>query len=355
MFPSIIIETNKNYEQTTLFPWMKKEESITIKLDAIPIKHMNKNYIVTYSFPYMYNTIYLNSNSGVHKIDLIHLSAELNLSLFSCQTYDEHFYSVSDLKYKIPRDKFDDFYFNNESNPINVKHIDYSFVNLYDDTLPPFAYLICESEIAEIGSVLIKLNSIYGIKHQHDNLVISSLSIKRLLEGVDINFKFSNLLCNYVLNEEKSGIIITESYENDINVGDIITEIDNNHIILGKISYNKIDEVVPIEVYLNYEWNPKTLINITFNNKSPIKLEFKDVRSVINIPILHNDSSRIMKVSFQLLHYFYKNNIILRNEQLDEYLMNPYKTIPLMIEVNDELIIQKYEEPNENTNFKIFL
>jgi len=355
MFPSIVIETNKNYEQTTLFPWMKKEESITIKLDAIPIKHMNKNYIVTYSFPYMYNNIYLNSSSGVHKIDLIHLSAELNLSLFSCQTYDEHFYSVSDLKYKIPRDKFDDFYFNNEYNPISVKHIDYYFVNLYDQSLPAFAYLRCDSEIAAIGSVLIKLNSIYGIKHQRDNLVISALSIKRLLEGVDINFKFSNLLCNYVLDDEKSGIIVTESYENDINVGDIITEIDNNHIILGKISYNKIDEAVPIEVYLNYEWTPKTLINISFNNKSPIKLEFKDIRSIINIPILHNDSSRIMKVSFQLLNYFYKNNIILRNEKLDEYLVNPYKMIPLMIEVNEELIIQKYEEPIEITNFKIIL
>jgi hypothetical protein len=62
-----------------------------------------------------------------------------------------------------------------------------------------------------------------------------------------------------------------------------------------------------------------------------------------------------MKVSYQLLNYFYKNNIILRNEKLDEYLLNPYKTIPLMIEVNEELIIQKYEEPIEITNFKIIL
>ena len=355
MLPSIIIETNSNYEQTTLFPWIEKEELTIITFDAIPIKYMNKNYIVSYSFPYMYNKIFMKTTEGVHKIDLIHLSAELNLSLFSCPTYDEHFYSISDLKYKIPRDKFDDFYFNNEYNLISVKHIDYYFVNLYDQSLPAFAYLRCDSEIAAIGSVLIKLNSIYGIKHQRDNLVISALSIKRLLEGVDINFKFSNLLCNYVLDDEKSGIIVTESYENDINVGDIITEIDNNHIILGKISYNKIDEAVPIEVYLNYEWNPKTLINVSFNNKSSIKLEFKDIRSMINIPILHNNSSRIMKVSFQLLHYFYKNNIILRSEKLDEYLMNPYKMIPLMIEVNEELIIQKYEEPIEITNFKIIL
>ena len=43
MFPSIIIETNNNYKQTTLFPWIKKEGSIIIIFDAIPIKYMNKN------------------------------------------------------------------------------------------------------------------------------------------------------------------------------------------------------------------------------------------------------------------------------------------------------------------------
>ena len=318
MFPSIIIETNNNYKQTTLFPWIEKEGSIIIIFDAIPIKYMNKNYIVSYSFPYTYNRIFLKTISGVHKIDLIHLSAELNLSLFSCQTYDEYFYSVSDLKYKIPRDKFDDFYFNNESHPINVKHIDYYFDNLNAPNLPPFAYLKCESELATIGSILIKLESIYGIKHENDNLVISALSIKKLLDGININFQYGNLACNYKLSDEKSGIIITESFEDNINVGDVITDIDDLHIIRGNITYNKIDEAVPIEIYLYYEWNPKTSIRLLFDNKSPINIEFKDFRSIINIPILHEKSSPIMKVSFQLLNYFYKNNIILRNEKIDE-------------------------------------
>jgi hypothetical protein len=355
MFPSIIIETNKNYEQTTLFPWMKKEESIIIKLDAIPIKYMNKNYIISYSFPYMYSKISLSSSNILHKIDLIHLSAELNLSLFSCETYNEHFYSVSDLKYKIPKDKFDDFYFNNESHIINVTHIDYYFTNLYGDKLPPFAYLKCESHTPQIGSILIKSESIYGIKHECDNLVISSLSIKKLLEGIDKKFQFSNLLCDYTLVDETQGVTIIKSYENDINEGDIITEIDNIPIILGNIMYNKIDEAVPIEVYLNYEWNPTTSIYVSFNNKPAIKLEFRDIKSRMNVQILHEGSSNIMKISYQLLNYFYKNNIILRNENLDEYLMNPYKVISLMIEVNEELIIQKYEEPIEITNFKIIL
>ena len=35
--------------------------------------------------------------------------------------------------------------------------------------------------------------------------------------------------------------------------------------------------------------------------------------------------------------------------------MNPYKMISLMIEVNEELIIQKYEELVEITNLKIIL
>jgi hypothetical protein len=355
MLPSIIIETNRNYEQTTLFPWIEKEELTIITFDAIPIKYMNKNYIVSYSFPYMYNKIFMKTTNGVHKIDLIHLSAELNLSLFSCPTYDEHFYSISDLKYKIPRDKFDDFYFNNESNPINVKHIDYYFDNLNAPNLPPIAYLKCDSESVPIGSILIKLESIYGIKHENDNLVISALSIKKLLDGINVNFQYGNLACNYKLSEEKSGIIITESYEDNINVDDIITDMDDLHIIRGNVTYNKIDEAVPIEIYLYYEWNPKTSIKLFFGNKQPINLEFKDFRSIINIPILHEKSSSVMKVSYQLLHYFYKNNIILRNEKVDEYLMNPYKMISLMIEVNEELIIQKYEESVEITNFKIIL
>jgi hypothetical protein len=334
---------------------MKKEDTIAVTFDAIPIKYMNKNFIVSYSFPYMYEKIYLRSTKGVHKLDLIHLSAELNLSLFSCQTYDEHFYSISDLKYKIPRDKFDDFYFNNESYLIDVKHIDYYFDNIHAPNLPPIAYLRCESNVPTIGSILIKFESIYGIKHENDNLVISSLSIKKLLDGINVNFQYGSLACNYKLSEGKSGIIITESYEDNINVDDIITDIDNLHIIRGNILYNKIDEAVPIEIYLYYEWEPNTLIKLLFDNKQSIDLEFKDFRSIINIPILHESSSYIMKVSFQLLNYFYKNKIILRSEKLDEYLMNPYIHNDLMIEINEQLIIQKYEELTEITNFKIIL
>ena len=56
---NILIETHANYTETTLFPWLpESEEKIIIKYDAIPIKYMEKIYIVSLLFPYNYNHIY---------------------------------------------------------------------------------------------------------------------------------------------------------------------------------------------------------------------------------------------------------------------------------------------------------
>jgi len=52
---NILVETHANYKETTLFPWLpESEEKIIIKYDAIPIKHLEKIYIVSLLFPYKY-------------------------------------------------------------------------------------------------------------------------------------------------------------------------------------------------------------------------------------------------------------------------------------------------------------
>ena len=42
-FLKLLIETNENYKETTLFPWLpKSEKSIRIIYDAIPMTYLDK-------------------------------------------------------------------------------------------------------------------------------------------------------------------------------------------------------------------------------------------------------------------------------------------------------------------------
>jgi NADPH-dependent 7-cyano-7-deazaguanine reductase QueF-like protein len=360
----IVIETNKNYEETTLFPWiLPSTENIIIKYDAVPIKYLDKNYIISLSFPYNYKYIHLEEDNNIYKLNLIHVSHELNLSLFSCDKYNDFHYSISDLKYKIPKDNFNDFFFQNNKTYIPIKYLDYFFNNFDAPNLPPFAYFNCKSMQVEKGSVLFNIsnNSIYGIllTTYEDHIIIPSLAIKRLLDGINTEFKFSNFFCDYKLytSEINSGIKIINSNYSNIKKNEVILDLNNLMIIRGNIKYKKIDEWVPIEIYLWYEWLPKTSVIIkTFYLKDTTEklLEFKDYKSYLNIPLINtNVNSKIMKLSFQLLRYFYEKNIILRNEDIDNYLLNPFKKSNIMIDISEELISAKYYEPTEITDLVI--
>jgi len=141
----LIIRTNENYKETSIFQWLpKSKEQIEIKLDAIPIKYMDRQYMIGLSFPYDYESIHLECNKEkkeILKIDLIHCSDELNLALYSCDEYSDFTYTINDLRYKIPNEKYNDYIFNNNEE-IKINHIDYYFKNLINDFLPPMAYLI---------------------------------------------------------------------------------------------------------------------------------------------------------------------------------------------------------------------
>jgi hypothetical protein len=52
-----------------------------------------------------------------------------------------------------------------------------------------------------------------------------------------------------------------------------------------------------------------------------------------------------MKLSYQLLDYLYKKNIILKNERIEKLLLSPYKSNNFLIDLNEDLIMNKYEEP----------
>jgi hypothetical protein len=72
----------------------------------------------------------------------------------------------------------------------------------------------------------------------------------------------------------------------------------------------------------------------------------------------NNSVKNTVQITFQLLKYFYNNNVILRNNTLDEYLLNPYNSNTkeckqLYIEIDEKIIKKKYLEPTEYTDFVI--
>jgi len=357
----IVIETHENYKQTSLFPWVpKSEKNIKVQLDAIPIRYMNKKYIVALAFPYNYNYIHLENNIDIFKISLIHCSDELNLALYSCEKYDDYFYTLNDLRYKIPNDKYTDFkFYNNEE--ININHIDYYFKNMLFDNLPPMAYLKVQSSMPNTGSVLynVSTKTIYGIVYcsLDDHIIIPSIAIKRLFDGIEYGFQYSTLYADYELINKsyESCIKIVNSQYNNLKVNDRIIDINNMMIINGKIKYSKINEWVPIEVYLWYEWLPNNNLVLTKygKNKRDIILPFINFKDILNIPIIERNTNRNKKISYELLEYFYEHNLIISTPEINEYILNPYKKNNLIIEINDILIIQKYIEPTEINDVNI--
>jgi hypothetical protein len=220
------------------------------------------------------------------------------------------------------------------------------------------AYLKCQSKSAYIGSVLFNKStkSIYGILFTtYDNhIVIPSIAIKRLLDGINTDFKYSNFYCDYKIynNTVSSGIKIINTFYDSIKKNNLILDINNGMIINGKIKYSKINEWVPIEVYMWYEWLPSTNISLTIYNKgfqNTIKnLPFINFKDMLNIPFRNtNVSSKIMQLSYELIDYFYDKNVILSSDKIDKYLENPFNKIKLEIDVTEDLISKNYEEPTE--------
>jgi len=362
-FLNLLIETNENYKETTLFPWITPTQNkVIIKYDAIPIKYLDKLYVVTLQFPFKYDNLLLqdNESESQYKVDLIHSSYELNLFLFSCSDYDltqNVCYNINDLKYKIPKENFESFFISNEDTSMIIKHLDYYFYNSNAPNLPPQAYIKCYSDQSNIGSILFnpQIYGIYGIQltTTDANIFISSLSIKRLLDGINTEFKYSNFYCDYRLFSTKiiSGInILTTQYKN-ININETILDVNNLMIIRGNIKYKKIDEYVPIEVYLWYEWLPNTSIILnTFDKGNYYKkqLKFIDYNEMLKIPIKHIQSdSKIMSLSFQLLKYLYDKNIVLKDKKIERMLLNPYELHENLVDVSEEIILNKFEEPTE--------
>jgi hypothetical protein len=363
-FPHIIIKTCENFKDITMFPFLEKScKQITITYDCIPIKYEEKNYFISLAFPYKYDQIHLQKTSVdcddptiIYEIHLIHQSDELNLSIFKCDTYIGKFYTLDDLKYKIPKNNFEEFKFLNshEDGLVNINHIDYTFKNLYHDLLPPFAYLICQSEVVYNSSILINISnkSIYGIKDKFSNvnIVIPSIAIKRLLEGISSNFEYSNLYCDYELYNTtlNNGIKIISSQYDNIIQNDAILDIQNLKIINGKIKYNRIDEWVPIEVYMWYEWLPNVLMEINTYYKgvySKKNIQFIDYKQKLKIPIsAPEENTKIKRLTFRLMEYFAEKNIILFNQSIDEAIMKPYNTREIYLDINEELLNLKCDD-----------
>jgi hypothetical protein len=220
------------------------------------------------------------------------------------------------------------------------------------------AYLKCQSESAFFGSVLFNnyTKTIYGILFttHDDHIVIPSIAIKRLLDGISTDFKYSNFYCDYNIynNTVSSGIKIVNTFYETIKKDTIVLDINNSMIINGKIKYNKINEWVPIESYMWYEWLPNTNMNLTIYNKGyqniQKNLPFINFKDMLNIPFRNTKViSKIMQLSYELMQYFYDKNVILSSDKIDDYLSNPFKKIKLEIDINEDLIAKKYAEPTE--------
>ena len=334
------------------------------------LKYEGKNYFIALSFPYKYDEIHLQISSphedeptNIYAINLIHQSDELNLSIFTCDHYEGSFFSLDDLKYKIPKDNFNDFKFlnNKEDRLININHIDYIFKNFDHDLLPPFAYLLSQSETIYNGAILFNVlnKSIYGIVKKtmsknatlNTQIVIPSIAIKRLLDGLTTNFKYSNIFCEYELYSSKlveSGIKINNSLYDNIVPNEVISQIQDLKIINGNINYNKIDECVPIEVYMWYEWLPTTYIQIntyykgTFATKN---MQFIDYKELLKIPYSNqNEDTKIKRLTFRLMEYFAEKNIILDNESIDNAIINPFNTPKVYLDISEELLNLRCED-----------
>ena len=362
----LVIETCENYREIFLFPWLQKSDNKAIlKYDLLPIKYEDKQYFISLAFPYKYNYIHLEYNDDIFKVNLIHCSNELNLAIYECNKYEGKFYSINDLKYRIPLDKFDDFVFKTNESMIPIKHIDYCFKNFDSELLPPLAYLSVQSDPVYIGSILYNMSndSIYGIlQTTYDtHIVIPSIAIKRLLDGTKTDFKYSNFYCDYGLNNNiiTSGVSVIKSQYTELKEKDIITDIDNLMILNGKIKYSKINEWVPIEVYMWYEWLPNTTKTIKILKKKGKSIEknlqFINYSSMINIPIREetSDDGKIVKLTFELLNYFYERKVILNNKKITESLLNPYNKSKLSICLDDSIICTKYETPTSIESFEV--
>jgi hypothetical protein len=140
-------------------------------------------------------------------------------------------------------------------------------------------------------------------------------------------------------------------------------------IIRGNIRYPRINEWVPIEVYMWYEWLPNTSFKLKLyknNDYHELLLPFINYNNIMQIPLYNTNNyietsdsiTKSIQITFQLLKYFYNNNVILRNKALDEYLLNPYNSNTneykqLFIELDEKLITKKYLEPTEYNEFSI--
>lgn len=362
----LVIETFENYREIFLFPWLPKSSNKAIlKYDILPIKYEDKQYFISLAFPYKYNYIHLEYNDDIFKVNLIHCSNELNLAIYECNKYEGKFYSINDLKYRIPLDRFEDFAFKNNSSLVSIKHIDYCFKNFDSELLPPLAYLSVQSDPVYTGSILYNMSndSIYGIlQTTYDtHIVIPSITIKRLLDGIKTEFKYSNFYCDYGLNNNiiASGVSVIKSQYTELKEKDIIIDIDDLMIINGKIKYSKINEWVPIEVYMWYEWLPNMTKKIKIQKKKGKSIEkilpFINYSSIINIPIREEalDGSKNIKLTFELLNYFYERKVILNNKKITESLLNPYNKAKLTLCLDDSIISTKYEKPTSIESFEV--
>jgi hypothetical protein len=289
--------------------------------------------------------------------------------LYSCDEYSDFTYTINDLRYKIPNEKYNDYIFNNNEE-IKINHIDYYFKNLINDFLPPMAYLKVQSDLPTTGSILYNKsnNTIYGILYctLDHHIVIPSIAIRRLLEGISIKFVYSNFYCDYKLanNAIASGIQIVSNFYNNkqinnskkFNTNNIIVDLNDMMILNGKIKYSKINEWVPIEVYLWYEWFPYNNMILKQINKKEIILPFINFKNYLNIPLRSSSNNKIIELSYELIEYFYEKNMIISNDKIDKHIMNPYlnqdKRKVLKIETDEKLIITKYMEPTKCEDIK---
>ena len=193
-----------------------------------------------------------------------------------------------------------------------------------------------------------------------NHIVIPSIAIKRLLDGINNNFKFSNLFLDYKLTEKHNGIVVCKSYYNNIKNDTNIIYIGKNIIINGKVKYTKINEWTPIEVYLWYEWLPSDDLNIHINNSkinkiNIIKIPFVDFNTMNKIPYFTKNEKGNIKLSYELIDFLFNKNILLINDKLGEALNEPYKECNIKLDLKDEILISKYEDPTEIKDFSISL
>jgi hypothetical protein len=131
----------------------------------------------------------------------------------------------------------------------------------------------------------------------------------------------------------ESGIKINDSKYGNIVSQEVISQIQDLKIINGNINYNKIDECVPIEVYMWYEWLPTTFMQIntyykgTFTTKN---IQFIDYRDVLKIPIFNpEENTKIKRLTFLIT---VTNQLMLvAYSQLQMNLILQWRTVKLYV------------------------